>query len=467
MTKDPSIKFKSRVYQYSAAFAANLGILSIGLHYGWTSAAVPVLRSGKYAFTLTPDEASWLVAIMPLSSLLGDVIAAVTINKIGRKKLILLSAIPLTISWILIAVADTKTNLFVSRVIAGVLDGVLFTVVPPYLAEISEAEIRGFIGGTFMMTLSLGLLMINVLLYFLSISTTAYISSVFSLIMLVIFPYLPDSPYYFLLHQQDVLARKSLRKLRGKWNVTEEIDRIRKGIEEDGEQGKIFDLITNKTYRKCLFISLLLTLTQHLSGIVPIQTYAETLFQDTKDFLDPSTTNIIYYLIFFLASIVSLVLADRAGRRPLVLFAAGTAALSQLANGIFLYLRTSSTKLDFLQLLFISSYTVAYCSGLHLMPVVVTTEIFPSNMKGVALCVINIVFSIASSFCIKLFAWSKDNFGSYMPFFLFSICTFVGFSLLYKYLPETKLKTMEKIQEELRGKKNKNERETFIDDNKL
>lgn len=452
-------------------FSVNLGILSVGLHYGWPSAALPILLSGNYAFKLTPDEASWLVAMIPMTSLIGDILAASTINKIGRKKLILFCALPLTISWILIAVADSQINLFVSRVIAGITDGVLFTVVPPYLAEIADADIRGFIAGTFMMTLSLGLLLVNVMLYFLSISTTAYISSIFTIFMLIILPNLPDSPYYFMLSQKDDEARRSLRKLRGKWDVSEEIKRIGKGIEEDGEEGKIKDLIRNKTYRKCLLLSLLLTLTQHLSGILPIQSYAETLFIETKEFLNPGTANIIYYLIFFLASIASLVLADRAGRRPLVLFAAGTAAASQLANGVFLYIKTSTdidtSKIDFLQLLFISTYTIAYCSGLHLTPVVITTEIFPSNMKGIALCVINIVFSFASTICIKLFAWFTTHFGVYVPFFLFSACAFVGFGLVFRFLPETKLKTMEEIQTELRGKKNVPEKITFLEDNKL
>lgn len=451
-------KFKSRIYQYIAAVAANLGILSIGLHYGWPSAALPILVSGKYSFTLTNDEASWLVAVIPMTSLIGDVLAAYTINKFGRKKLILFSSIPMTISWILIAVADSKTNLFVSRVIAGIIDGLLFTVVPPYLAEISEPDIRGFLGGTFMSTLAFGLLLENVMLYFLSISTAAYISSSFTILTLLFLPYLPESPYYFLLHREEVKAKKSLRKFRRRYDVNEEIERMTTGIEEDGEEGNITELLRNKTYRKCFLLSLLLTLTQHLSGIMPIQSYAETLFIETKDFLSPSTANIIYYLIFFLSAIVSLNLADRTGRRPLVLFAAGIAALCLLSNGTFLYLKTAkkvdTTGLDFLQLLFISIYTTAYCSGLHLLPVIISTEIFPSNMKGLALCMINICFSFASTSCIKLFGWST-SFGIYVPFFLFSFCAMIGFLLLYKFLPETKSKTMEQIQIELRGSNRK------------
>lgn len=454
-------KFQFRIFQYLAALAANLGMFSIGLHYGWPSTAIPDLTNGNYSFQLTNSEASWMVAVTPLGSIIGDVTAGFTLNTFGRKKMIWFSSLPLTVSWILIAVANAPAYLFVARILAGIIDGFLFTAIPPYLAEISDPEIRGFLGTTYFVTLVFGMMLSNIMLMFISIPTAAYISASVSLLMLVILPFLPESPYFHILKKEISLATSSLQKFRGKGEVTEELGRISKGIEEEKKlgEGTFKELIFTTQNRNCLILALGLTAIQQLTGILAIQSYCESFFNDTSDILSANVGNLIYFVIYFLGTLIALFIIDITGRKPLALFSTVLICLTLLTDATFLYIK-NSTNIDvkgfeYVQIVSILFYIAAYSIGINCVPILVSSEIFPSHIKGKAFCLINVCYSLVSSSVVQYFSWS-EAFGLEVPFYTFAVISFIGTVFIALYLPETKGKTLEDVQSQMKSLKKKN-----------
>jgi len=84
----------------------NLGILSVGQFFGWSSPSLPLLMQGKdekYPIHLTSKEASWVSSLLTLGAVAGAIICAVIVNIFGRKSTMLFTAIPSTISWLMIA----------------------------------------------------------------------------------------------------------------------------------------------------------------------------------------------------------------------------------------------------------------------------------------------------------------------------------------------------------------------------
>jgi len=82
-------------------------MLSIGQFIGWTSPSLPKLmhsNSTEYPVHLT----SWVVILFRVGAMLGPIVCAFTVNTIGRKYTMLLAAIPVVISWLLIAFATSK-----------------------------------------------------------------------------------------------------------------------------------------------------------------------------------------------------------------------------------------------------------------------------------------------------------------------------------------------------------------------
>ncbi|CAG9863752.1 unnamed protein product [Phyllotreta striolata] len=454
----PFAQFKSRLCQYSIACTVNLAALSISISHIWPIFAIHDLDSGSYGYKLKHTEISWLLFAYSVVSAIGTVLAALIINQIGRKNLILMTATPLTVSWILLATGNNKIYVFIATAIAAVMSGALFTAVPVYLAEIAEAKIRGFLVGTFAATQSYGTILVTLLLPYATTDSSmlAYISSTFTVIMAVLLVFLPESPYQFMLHGNHALAVNNLSKLRRKRDVTEEMDRIRQGMEQDGRQRSIIYLFKNRTYLKCLLISLLVVLTQVLSGSMEAFSYSVMAFQDASSWSNYSRIVILVFtVILYLTPLFTLFLSDRVGRRPLLLLAVGTIAISQLPNGIILLIKDyfvdeHSAILEYLQLVPLYTCSIAYYGVVNMIRMILTAEIFPSNIIGAALCMINsfsiiafVLFSFLKSFLVY---W----LGMYVVFFIGSLSSFVGFCLLFKFLPETKLKTMEKIQEELR-----------------
>ncbi|XP_074034398.1 facilitated trehalose transporter Tret1-like isoform X2 [Leptinotarsa decemlineata] len=449
-------KFRERSIQYLAVFGINMGIFSTGSHSGWPSSSLPLLTSGNSTINMTTQEGSLLTSVTPLTVPLGCIITAVMMKSMGRKTLLLLCPIPLIASWLLIAMATSKIHLYIGRALGGFIDGAIFNVGPAYISEIADAEVRGLFGTSIMVSFGSGIVLFNVFVTFMSSESIAYLIAALTLPMLFTIPFVPESPYYCLLKGDSEEAELSLKKLKGKQDIQGDLDRISRSILEHGEaKGKVTDILTKKHFRRCICTSIMLSSTQHLSGNSAIQFYLETLFQNSRS-ISSKTINCIYYVGFFVASIVSPLLVDISGRKTLVLVSTGSTTVTLFATGTFMYFKNSlghDTYVGYVQLLLLLLQAVTYSSGLHTIPMLVASEIFPSNLVGTALCLINIIYSISISATVFLFERTYYSMGTYVPFFLFGIFCLCGMMLISMFLIETKGKTLEKIQNEIRRSK--------------
>nr|XP_023024773.1 facilitated trehalose transporter Tret1-like [Leptinotarsa decemlineata] len=381
-------KFRERSIQYLAAFGINMGMFSVGSHSGWPSSSLPKLTSENSTIHLTTQEGSLLISITPLTVLLGCIVTTILMKLVGRKTMLLLMPIPLTASWLFIAMATSKIHLYIGRALGGFIDAAIFNVSPAYLSEIADPEVRGFFGTLLMVSFGLGIALFNVFVTFMSSEAIAYLIAALTLLMLITIPLVPESPYYCLLKGNTEEAELSLRKLRGKQDIQEDLDRISKSILEHGDdKGKETDMLRKKHFRRCLWTVLTLSFTQYLSGNYAIQAYYETVFQNSET-ISSRVANCIYYVVFFIASIVSPLLVDISGRKPLILISTGLTTLTLFATGIFMYIKSSSnldTRFEYLQLLLFLVQAITYSAGLHTIPWLVASEIFPSNLVGTAL----------------------------------------------------------------------------------
>lgn len=129
--------------QFYATFCANLLCLGYGLATGWTSAAIPLLKSPMTPLKsgpLTNDEASLIGSILTIGGVLGTLLFGYAANSIGRKKSILMMVFPQMVGWILICFAESAVLLITFRFLAGVSAGGILTVVSGYITEISAVR---------------------------------------------------------------------------------------------------------------------------------------------------------------------------------------------------------------------------------------------------------------------------------------------------------------------------------------
>ena len=122
-------------------------------------------------------------------------------------------------------------------------------------------------------------------------------------------------------------------------------------------------------------------------------------------------------------------------------------SLSMVAYG-FVAHSAPEFMLSFL-LLFIAAHAIGQGAVIW----VFISEIFPNKIRSLALAISVFIQWVANFVVTQVFPslvenqWLKDHFNGAFPFYLFSIICLFSIYFIYKYIPETKNKSLEEINE--------------------
>lgn len=426
------------------------------MHYGWPSPSLPILLDEHSVIPVSNDEGSW-IAVMPLlGALVGSLIVGVTVDILGRKRAIVFSSFPFFASWIMVAYSRSVIVLYSARFLAGIADGWVFTAVPMYIGEIAEPKIRGLLGTGVSVTWIFGILLINIVGSYLSITITALISSILPIVTVLTFSFMPESPYYLLMRGKQEDAKKSLQILRGLNDVESELARLSIAVKSQmTNTGKFIDLFTVKSNRKATFIMMMLRAAQQLSGSTAITFYTQPIFEEAGDEISSKVATIIYFSVQLVMAVISSSVVDKTGRRPLLIASILGSAVTLFIEGTYFYVKYYAmfdvSKLSFIPVAALIGFVIIFSLGMQTIPILMLGELFPANVKAFALCLADIYFAILATLVSKFFQIMKDGFGIYVPFYAFSLSCLLGLACIIIFVPETKGKTLEDIQRVLRN----------------
>lgn len=141
---------------YFLLFIAGMGGLLYGIDIGVIDPALPYL---KMASKLPEQETSYIVAAVLAGSLLGSVIAGFLADWLGRKKMMIVSALMFVASVGIIFTSQSYLPLMCGRLLQGMSGGVIAVVVPLYLAESLVARSRGSGTAIFQFMLTFGIVL--------------------------------------------------------------------------------------------------------------------------------------------------------------------------------------------------------------------------------------------------------------------------------------------------------------------
>ncbi|CAG9836673.1 unnamed protein product [Diabrotica balteata] len=448
----------SAFYQYVAGFSATIATLVSGMQYGWPAPSLPQLLDDTSYIHIDEDIGYWLATAPLLGALVGSLSTPLFLDRIGRHKTILLTGLPYVLSWFLIYIASSYQVILAGRVIAGVADGWMFCSVPVYIGEIAEPRIRGFLGSMISVSYIGGILLVDIIGSFCTVPVTALISAVFPIGMVVIFFFMPESPYFLVMKGDNEAAIKKLQILRGTNNVEKEIVRIQEGIQEEKSvKSNPLDLFRIPSNRKALFIILALRVCQEFSGDSAITFYTQNIFKEAGTNIPEDIASIILFVIELVVTIVAASLVDRFGRRPLLIFSAIGAAIALLVEGIYFYLKicTDLNLSDFnlVPLVALICFVVCFGSGLKVIPMLMLGELFPASVKAASVAVADLSVAAFVMTVSKYFQFTRDHFGMHVPFISFAVFCTIGLLYIIFCVPETKGKTLEEIQDNLKGRK--------------
>lgn len=119
------------------------------------------------------------------------------------------------------------------------------------------------------------------------------------------------------------------------------LQEIKDNVDEDmSHKATWWDLVATPTSRKAFFILQVAATTKFLSGYLGVLSYAQETFAATEGAsLKAEHYTIILGFMLFLPMFITAALADRLGRRPLLLISAIGCAVCEILAGVYYYLQ--------------------------------------------------------------------------------------------------------------------------------
>ena len=149
-------------------------------------------------------------------------------------------------------------------------------------------------------------------------------------------------------------------------------------------------------------------------------------------------------------------MVDKTGRKPLLIISCVGCAVALIGEGIYFYLQDVA-KLDVSSLSWLPTsgimlFLLMSPVGIFTLPYVLLGELFPTNIKEIAVSLASLYDGIMAFIVTKYFAPLSEIWGAYTSFWFFAGVCILGALFVIFVLPETKGKTFAEIQRILNPK---------------
>ncbi|KAL5241840.1 hypothetical protein ACI65C_009250 [Semiaphis heraclei] len=439
---------------------ATVGPFAVGTVLAWMSPAMPMLLSADSKIKMTADQGSWVGSLIAIGAIFGSIPAGRTADLIGRKPVIAFLPLPFIISWSMIYFATDVWHLYVARLIAGTCLGGITATVPMYIGEISEKSIRGELCSYVQVNVTLGILYVYSIGPFVNYACLAIMCGIlpviwFVLVMLV----LPESPTYLWRSGKKKEAEDALVMLRGKdYDITGELAALQKEVEEKKPNSKLKDLVKSRATLRAAFTVLGLLGFLSCSGINVVIFYAESIFQCENCIISPKASSVVIGILQVVFTFMSSQLVDRAGRRMLLLISDSVMAVCLGSLAFYFWQQERGVDVSafsLVPLISLGVYISTFALGFGPIPGVMIGELFSPEFKGLAIGIVCVLASLIEFCVVKSYQTLLNHYNRGVTFGLFAGCCVVGTLFVFFLVPETKNKSLQEIQEELSGKKNR------------
>ncbi|XP_050296299.1 facilitated trehalose transporter Tret1-like [Anthonomus grandis grandis] len=448
-------KKKPNYFIYFAAIFLNLSCLSTGISYSWTSSLIPVFESNDTSINpldkpLTPTESGLLVALLSLGSFAGPWIWGFLVHRLGKKKSLLISNLPILVGHVLCAAASKVEVLFVARFLMGLSISGAWAITPGYLSEIAEPSNRGILNSFSLGSSCLGILWGYLVGPFLSVTWFSVVNVIPCVVFCItVYLFVPESPFDLVLVHQNEAAKRSLMTLRRSSNVEKELLEIERVIEENSkDNGGFTDILKNKGSLNGFIICVILMIFNTMTGVIIVVGYAQSIFETAGSPIPPAYSAILVGTVAFVATVVNSQVIDRLGRRPIIIISSIIAALSHTALGVYFHLQSTGVNVQNIGWLPIASvimFTFFHHFALGSVPFLILGELLASNIKAVATTVCTTI-NFGLAFALSLvYPYIVEYLGIANAYFIFAISMVVCAVFCILKVPETKGKSFKEI----------------------
>ncbi|ETZ22242.1 sugar porter family MFS transporter [Pedobacter sp. V48] len=432
-------------YIIGISFISALGGYLFGFDFAVISGALPFLRT---QFMLDAWWEGFLTGSLALGCIAGCLVAGNIADRYGRKPGLMIAALIFALSSIGIAFSSTLTLFVVMRFMAGIGVGMASMLCPMYIAEISPAKVRGRNVAINQLTVVIGILITNLVNYFLADSGPDAWRWMFglgvvpSLIFLIGVLWLPESPRWLVKAGQQAKAKEVLLKLGSESFVNSTFADIEKSLV--GNKKQSYKAVFEKSVRPAVIVGIILAVFQQLCGINVVFNYTSTIFESVGANLDRQLFETVAIgAVNLIFTLLAMWQVDKLGRKPLMLIGSLGLSIVYIVLAFLLQNQFPAGLVSIFVLLAISMYAIS------LAPVtwVLISEIFPNKIRGAASSVA--IISLWGAYFILVFTFPilAKKLGTFGPFYLYAGICFLGFLFIKSRVKETKGQTLEELED--------------------
>ena len=403
-----------------------------------------------------PGMQGLAMSIALAGCLIGALTAGMLADKLGRKPLLLLSALIFVLTAYGTGAFSNFHLFLLARFCGGIAIGIASGLSPMYIAEVAPTHIRGKLVSLNQLTIVIGILAAQIVNWLLLSDDTAWnvamawrwmfwAAAFPALAFLVLAAFIPESPRWLAMTGQRERALETLARIGGNDYARNELNTLQTDMQRKQTQGGLA-LLFSKPYRRVLTLGIIVAMFQQWCGTNVIFNYAQEIFQSAGYDVDNTFINIVVTGIANLVfTFVAIYTVDRLGRRALMLLGAGGLAGIYLILGICYYFEVSGI---FMVVLVVAAIA---CYAMTLGPVtwVLLSEIFPNKVRGVAVATGTFALWVASFILTYTFPFLNKALGTAGTFWIYTAICAAGLVFFLFRMPETKSKSLEQLEKEM------------------
>ena len=464
---EPSMK-ENKGFILLICCVATIGGFLFGFDSGVINGTVDGLRT---AFNSDSVGTGFNVASMLLGCAIGAFVAGSLADKLGRKTILIMTAVLFIVSAYGSGVSVTSFEFVIYRIIGGFAVGAASVLAPAYISEIAPAKYRGTLSSIQQVAIISGLFTAFVSNYYLAdiagVSTAIlwmefeawrwmfWIELIPAFIFLLALFFIPESPRFLVLKQRNESALKVLKRLYGDDYAKGKLIEIKNSFAQDKHEPKFSDLLNKKTggVRKVVWVGLGLATLQQLVGINIVFYYGAVLWQAVGfSESDALLINILSGGVSIAACLLVMYYIDKVGRKPLLM----VGSIGMTITLSILVISFMSADIDESGDLILGSMGIvalisanAYVFFFNLSwgPVmwVLLGEMFPNQVRGLGLAVSGFTQWTANFLITMMFPIMLGSIGLAATYSFYALCAGLSIIFVLKFVSETKGKELEQM----------------------
>ncbi len=443
-----------------------------GFLFGFDSGVINGTVDGlQQAFNSESIGTGFNVSSMLLGCAFGAFFAGGLADKFGRRSLLIVAAILFIVSAWGSGVAQTSMEFVVYRVIGGIAVGAASVMSPAYISEIAPAKYRGMLITIQQVAIISGLFCAFVSNYLLAgaagLSTEAFwlgfeawrwmfwMELAPALLFFVMLLFIPESPRFLVSSGKREQATKVLSKLFGEQEGHTKVSDIEASLADD-HAPRLSDLVDKAAgrIRPIVWIGIGLATFQQLVGINVVFYYGAVLWQAVGfSESDALLINIISGAVSIAACIVTIMVIDKIGRKPLLKW--GSIGMTA-ALGIMVYVFATASVDNAGDLVLgdngvialVAANVYVFFFNISWGPVmwVMLGEMFPNQIRGSGLAVSGFA-QWGSNFVITMtFPILLTSVGLAGAYGFYGLSALISVLFVMKFVYETKGTELENMQ---------------------